>query len=547
MKAVLHHSAATILLQLAAMPPVVVKSFSPNQVPTSRTNQRHRQLCLFEEYMSEDYNPNPSGQKPRINESCEEISYGIGGVDLSKRWMELVGGDHVTAVTELTEDDDDNGGIHVRYGVRLQEKANQDINEQQMQQQRLMEFAEILPDQSTEAYPNLHEHVTSINATLKEMQQKSNGMAIDSVYDGPYAIQLQLVRTLRPKRSKDMSSKKSESQDAKPSCQPPAYDASKDSFLVGPLRLFGHGEFHGEGKPRERAAQIVVPKGDADSGTPYDIFHNISPVDPRGHFLLLPDISDEKQWRDQSLIAKDCYDLTYLASTIQPRGSVVLSFNSVSAGASQNHIHSHAWLNPPPPLQYRNDPTAEYDSVYAVTKATSIASLNLKDGVAASLLKYPCTCVKLSVTTAGDEHKVHPSLKEMGSALFNVVQVAQKMQVPHNVVWMNSAAQNDETRIDVYVFFRANESVELDNGTFRLGSSELLGVFHATSKEQMFSVKKYKGLSCYGVSNVLSDVSYEPREHVWAEISNALGGGGKKISRRLQALQKAELYKKENK
>lgn len=531
-----YFTASYILCHLTAL--YAVESFSPqSKIPAPpSTRPRQQPLCLFEEYMSEDYDPYPKNQKTSSIENINDVTYEIGSVDLSKRWMELVDGGHVTAITKLQESDDDKEGLSVRYGVRLEEKDGH---------QRLVEFAEDLSNIDTESYRNMYEHVASINATLKEMQQKSSGMAIDSVYDGPYAIQLQLVRTLRPKRSKDMSSKKSDSLGDTCSCQPPPYDPCKDSFLVGPLRLFGNGEFHGEGEPREKSAQVLVPNDDADASTSWDVFHNISPVDPRGHFLLLPDISNEKQWRDQSLNAADCHDLTYLASTINPHGSMVFSFNSVSAGASQNHIHAHSWVNPPPPLRYRSDSTAEYDSVYPVTKAPSISSLDLANGVTASLLKYPCTCVKLSVTNdVNDRNIVHPNLKELGNALFKCVTVAQKMQAPHNVVWMNCDAPNGHTTTHVYIFFRAAESVELNNESFRLGSSEMLGVFHATSKEQMLAVKKYKGLSCYGVANVLSDVSYEPREHVWAEINNVLGGK-MKISRRLQALQKAELYKKD--
>ena len=516
----------------------VIKSFSNTYrfktLQTSWTDRRIKPLHLFEEYMSDDYSPNSSGQK-RIEAS---VNYEIGGIDLSKRWAELVNGGHVTAITELKLEDaeSDQNGLFVRYGVRTDEE-------------NLKEFVEILPNQ-TESNEKLSKHVSFINATLAEIQQTSNRMAIDAIYDGPYAIQLQLIRTLRPKRSKDMSSKKrdaNDDDDVTPySCQPPLYNPSRDSFLVGPLRLFGHGQFHGDGEPREKAAQLLVPRvTGADSikeEIPWDVFHNISPVDPRGHYLLLPDISSNDQWRDQSLNSDDCYELTYLASTIKPYGSIVLSFNSVNAGASQNHIHAHAWLNPPPPLLYRNDPTAAIDSVYAVTKSLPIASLNLAHGVTVSLLKYPCTCVKLSVSHMDDASS---HLKEVGSALFKIVGVAQKMQLPHNVVWMNTPNKIDKEActIEIYIFFRSAESVKVEEETFRLGSSEMMGVFHASSKGQLFSVKKYQGLSCYGGSNVLGDVSYEPREHVWAEISNTLTGR-KKTSRRLQALQKAELYKK---
>ena len=514
------------------------------------SNHRTRRL-LFEEYMSEDYTP-PNFQKHNALDEHEiSNSYGLGGVDLQSRWIELVSGGHITAITELKDDVNDKR-LSVRYGVK--------INDQSDNPQQLLEFVEVLSDQDDEDCM-LRKRIMIINATLSEMQSqvtssKSGGMALECLYDGPYAIQLQLLRTLRPPRSNEMSKNQSKNNEddyeTPDSCVPPLYDATKDSFLVGQLRLYGEaGIFHGDGEPRENAAQVVVPrtskeegKGSSDddsndktNGIPWDIYHNISPVDPMGHFLLLPDMSDQLQWRDQSLNSEDCCDLTYLASTIEPRGSMILCFNSVSAGASQNHIHAHAWPNPPPPLLHRNDPTAEYDSVYAVVKASSLASFNIASGlVKVSLLKYACTCVKLSakLEEQGTNENI---LLEMGTALSKIVSIAQKMEIPHNVVWTNDKASNS---VETYVFFRKSETVLVNDNPFRLGASECMGVFHTSSRDELFAVKKHRGLSCYGSVNVLSDVSYEPNQNVWAEVTACFA----KTNRRLAALQRAELHKK---
>mmetsp|Transcript_32091 Transcript_32091/g.77592 ORF Transcript_32091/g.77592 Transcript_32091/m.77592 type:complete len:535 (-) Transcript_32091:179-1783(-) len=527
--------------------------------------------------------PPPDQKQKNVNGDGSNIDYGLGGVDLSQRWAELVAGGHVTATTELKLREEGHA-VRVRYGVTMLTEDDETG--------RLSEFAEMLPAADGEK-PNgcseLSERVLSINATLAEMQRRAerrqfaNGMAIECIYDGPYSMQLQLVRTLRPPRSREMSSDSAEdgidgsgsntdkgnnsngNTKKQCTCQPPPYDPSKDSFLVGSLRLFGQGDFHGEGEPRERAARLAVPRrGVPRRGTPadttspivtlqpWDVYHNISPVDPRGHFLLLPDIADSRdQWRDQSLTPDDCHDLTYLASTIEPQGSMAVSFNSVRAGASQNHVHAHAWPNPPPPLLCRDDSTAEYDSVYAATQAMSLSSFELDRGVVeVSLLEYPCTCIKLSTTTGCDEesgaHVSPTNLEIMGDALSKIIGIAQKMNVPHNVVWMNSHDAAESTReqtIDTYVFFRRSETLDVDGRTFRLGASEMMGVFHASSREQLQSLKKYRGLSCYGPANVLSEVSYEPAGHVWAEVSGILLGKGTDSSRRLQALQRAKLYR----
>ena len=132
---------------------------------------------------------------------CDNTHYGIGGYDFYHRWIELVQNDHVTATTTIKDDED--RCIPVRYGVRLSEEK------------RLLEFAENDDDdKSTSSI--LRDRVLSINETLSEMDSK-DGLAIKAVYNDPYAAQLQLVRTLRPPRSKDMSNSGNE----KVSCKPP--------------------------------------------------------------------------------------------------------------------------------------------------------------------------------------------------------------------------------------------------------------------------------------------------------------------------------------
>jgi len=478
---------------------------------------------------------NPTTKLSGSNDRNIQLIYGMGGKNLSQRWIELVSDGHVTATTVLSDDECDDKGLHVRYGVRLEEGQSQ---QKPSQQPRLLEFLETLSHQEEEGHDN--SLFLSINGTLTEMQQlasneqngnassqNKNGLAIQCIDEGPYAAQLQLVRTLRPPRSKDMSSNTNE----KASCQPPPYDSSNDSFLVGPLRLFGHGEFHGDGQPRERAAQLLVPRdgnivNDESSSTDdhafasWDVFHNISPVDPRGHYLILPALSNKSEWRDQSLNTNDCYDVTYLASTIEPPGTMALSFNSVGAGASQNHIHCHAWVCPPPPLLCREDTT---EHSYAVTKALSTTTHHLARGVTVSLLEYPCTCIKLSAPVLQTD-RVNPVLKEMGDALSKIVQIAQKMQAPHNVAWTTRPLKKDNTQnsqsknivtIDTYVFFRKAETTDKIESVFRLGASEMLGVFHSSSQEQLESLSS-------NMDNILSDVSWEPRKSVWKDVCEAL-------------------------
>lgn len=587
------------------------------------------------------------------------VRYGLGGVDLSKRWLELVREGRVSAIASFRDEDEEEGGVPVRYGVKLDDDRG------------LMEYVEILPshdgdelflpgrddcNNETNKNSKTRRRIESIVNTLREIQQgdeapsknshqyNGNKIAIQCIRDGPYAAQLQLVRTLRPPRSKNMETgndakdntnhvPKDGNGNANPSahsnrqtsvaltatCTPPPYDP-RNSFLVGPLRLYGHGEFHGDGEPRERMARLRVPRTEPNSdavdeldvadteevratGTmDWDIYHNISPIDPRGHFLLLPclergypsrgygvsnsmschmknALNDESNhnsetmhnntitgtttinastsantWRDQSLLPSDCRDITYLASTIHPPGSLMLSFNSVGAGASQNHIHCHGWVSPSPPFLFASDDDVDgsdgIDSSsfqrnnfhrYAVTGAavdvTNFSPLYLRHGTTISMLQYPCTCIKLSSVSSP------LAIAEMGESLAKIVAIAQGMKVPHNVAWTNIPAgvgcnesyreRNEQSApwLEIYIFFRsksqtiipvdgsgANTSGGDEVGIFRLGASEMLGLFHSSSKKQLELISSWDGC----MEQILRDVSWEPRHELWEKVCNVL-------------------------
>ena len=112
-------------------------------------------------------------------------------------------------------------------------------------------------------------------------------MAIKCIYDGPYAIQLQLVRTLRPARSKEMSgnnksSDKSTAADddnersSLDSCRPPQYDSTKDSFLVGPLRLYGESGDNKGASSKLMVSTTTIAFFQSSAGAEQSITHSVA-------------------------------------------------------------------------------------------------------------------------------------------------------------------------------------------------------------------------------------------------------------------------------
>ena len=162
---------------------------------------------LFEEYMSEDYDPTSANDdNDARDDDAAETRYGLGGTDLARRWTELVAAGHVSAVTEVRdgEDEENEGGrLLVRYGMRL-------VDEGPAGSGRLAEFVDALPPTCDVDLKAARRHVRVINETLAEMQSSGEEAAIECLYDGPYAVQLQLVRTLRPPRSRAMAGEERE-------------------------------------------------------------------------------------------------------------------------------------------------------------------------------------------------------------------------------------------------------------------------------------------------------------------------------------------------
>lgn len=527
----------------------------------------------------------------------QSVPYKMASVDLSAEWQELVRNDQVSVTTTIhvpantvdnRDEDNQEDSIGVKYGVRLHPDSV--TSRQQGQRARYMEFVEPAAS-DTEA---MHPIVTSMNATLQkieglgtqrqpttelldtnESQSNINAATQDSSSsfqfrrDGNFVAQLQLVRTLRPPPSPEFGSANVAT--TKSSSCPPPYTSATDSFVTGPLRL----------ELRPRVAQLVGGIDNNDSTgstenqkrnrpltltTPWDVYHNISPADVRGHFLLLPTLQDpDRNWRGQALTEPDCHDLVQLTSSIRdPVGSLLVCFNSVGAGASQNHIHCHVWPSPPIALlagavedTIGEDKSADYDdhageghdhshshmvdsnndgdtihgwSCYAPSKVASIYDfVDIGGGdsdegdeplVQVSYLNYPCFCVELSsVTSAGKEEE---SLDALAKAVWCVLSCLG--DAPHNVCMNNRKSYDDETSadVDVKIFVRSRERSPSVVTATKLGSSEMMGVFHLQSLEQLVDLGRRDNTKKPPMVQALEEVSYEDTEELWGLIRDKL-------------------------
>ena len=391
--------------------------------------------------------------------------YELAGSSLSESWINLVREGKVSATVELLGGDDETTKIPVTYGVRLVQQTNGE--------ESCQEF--VLDESEATNQAELNEaqlKIKSINETLAELQEQpsSSGGAVKFVVDDDnFAAQLQLVRTLRPPPSDGFA--------GSTSSKPPPYEAEQDSFVTGPLRL----------ELRPLVATLQLP----GMTSAWDVFHNVSPADARGHFLLIPTLQDKtKNWRGQLFLEQDCHDLVHLASSIRPVGSLLLGYNSVGAGASQNHIHCHAWPSPPLPLLYdnkSNNDLAQQNGweCYAVSKETELVDVcDAYDGhVEVSFLDYPVFCIRLSAA--------EPHLDQLGQALATALSCISGAS-PYNIGFLNRIQEDEDEEddskvtmpVDVYLFVRSKErSSTLPS--LKLGISEMMGVFHAQSNDEL--------------------------------------------------------------
>jgi hypothetical protein len=241
--------------------------------------------------------------------------------------------------------------------------------------------------------------------------------------------------------------------------------------------------------------------------------------------------------------------MVHLAGSIEPVGSLLLAFNSVGAGASQNHIHCHAWPSPPISLllnNKNNDPSlSDGDdeetmipgwNCYAVSKVKSIYDYcDVQDGdVEVSYLKYPVFCVQLSASQA--------NLKVLGQAVAAVVDAIG--DAPYNIGFLNRKEQQQQQQVDdedigngddvdvtsllfvdAFVFARSQERSDI-LPSLKLGISEMMGVFHAQSDSELStlapndtSTQQERDIEEEGpMSKALTDVSYEEGDALWKEI-----------------------------
>eukprot|EP00968_Pinguiococcus_pyrenoidosus_P020256 scaffold2326_cov286-Pinguiococcus_pyrenoidosus.AAC.12 len=265
--------------------------------------------------------------------------------------------------------------------------------------------------------------------------------------EGQFLVTLLPTRALRPPATPKLG-------------ELPPYDPQTDSFVTGPLRL----------ELRQRLGQL---RGLLDRE--WEVHFNISPGEKDGHYLLFPSLEEPQNNRAQELLRQDAQDLTLFcraANAEAPGLNYCVNYNAPRAGASQNHIHAHAWRRP----------EGQRYAVEIAMERGALASWGKGyDGVEVCLseLDYPAFALHVSATNVGDDHET--ASVAIGSAVRDVLDMLEEQQpslgrLTHNLCGLGGQV--------VLFVRRAEAEVAPDFPTLKIGSAQMCGMFQVESFDQ---------------------------------------------------------------
>lgn len=201
----------------------------------------------------------------------------------------------------------------------------------------------------------------------------------------------------------------------------------------------------------------------------WDFHWNIAPQDRQGHFLIVPTMTKTENCRAQDLLQTDVEDiLDFLLHSIDSQG--VFYFNSIGAGASQNHIHCH-FVQTALPIMKWEPKIAQFPE----------QSFDLGDGFALELFVRTnhhlgdCHCTFFEFRWSLKIQNDLVTIKKIASRVYHLLEVLTKTE---NRVF-NLLASNNRIMIFVRKF---NEAQLRPFSSF--GSGECSGLVVCSSKDK---------------------------------------------------------------
>jgi nucleoside-diphosphate-sugar epimerase len=278
------------------------------------------------------------------------------GQDLTGNWLKLVGDKQIVSQTQ-----DPATGQEVKYGIRFSADGKS------------------------------LEHFATDLATGREHE----GVFLEKAV-GPFIVNFVWNRGLRPSMFAYQPLEVRRLKFEVP------HDPDTCSFDAGEMAL----------KNRPEVAHVTT------HGRIWQVFHNVSPVDARGSFLLLPDLSKPENLRAHRLTPEDISDLTEMSFNSR---NLAIHFDGPMSGASQNHIHA---------------------KIYPVKKEMGAGFVAVRDANGRVLAqnfsgKFP----GLTIEEDPNGHDAFvtrwsaPAPEVLAQALTNVLPALDKAKLPFSVIW----------------------------------------------------------------------------------------------------------------
>eukprot|EP01089_Gocevia_fonbrunei_P016206 TRINITY_DN4955_c0_g3_i2.p1 TRINITY_DN4955_c0_g3~~TRINITY_DN4955_c0_g3_i2.p1 ORF type:complete len:357 (+),score=52.27 TRINITY_DN4955_c0_g3_i2:119-1189(+) len=261
---------------------------------------------------------------------------------------------------------------------------------------------------------------------------------------GDFVVRFIRSKALRPRTNRAM-------------CDLPPHDTSKCSLCSGPLRL----------ALRPKLAQVQA----SQSARNWDCYYNMSPVQPAGHFLILPQIDLTHNQREQKLISSDVTDLIDISFH---SSNISLLYDSVRASATQNHIHVHLLVSNHNESLYFIDKYPSSDIQFS--DANQNVSVNLIGG------DYPAVAIKIQISN--QELKINQKIDELQKICWKIVSVMIGEKIPFSMLIKDGV---------VFVYPRnADHEITEEFPNLLVAGQHLSGLFVVEEEVQFTEVDEQK-------------------------------------------------------
>ena len=305
-------------------------------------------------------------------------------IDLSERWIELVGNNQVQSVCNVQ--DESGNTITIQYGLQL---VNNEIQQ----------------------FCVYHDSKTPFLVETDYIPEEIKLTTADSQI--PITVKIILNYRMFYTKS-DPSIVRLDGKIRQLLLEKPHNDEIC-SFCVGNWNLID----------RPALYKIVLPI----TRRKLDIHWNIAPQEHKGHFLIVPEITELTNRRHQYLILEDMENLFDLVLHCVDSTSGWFGYNCIGAGASQNHIHYQGFNCSSPVFQHNYTQFTKY-SIFKLENWE--IEFYLRNNYHSQ--NCECNCIEIKFKQTKIVELSQEILNEITSFIYSFIQVFIGEQIPFNLL-----------------------------------------------------------------------------------------------------------------